>query len=689
MKQTWHLALGLTVAALCAPVVAGQAPSAEVMLEAARRAETIDGNPKAAIAQYEQIVKRFASDRAVVADALVRMAGAYRKLGDKQATAIYQRVLKEFGDQAGAAAAARAALGPPTSASERRTSLAKRLLWSGPDVDPTGRISPDGRWLTFTDWETGDLAVRDLEAGTNRRLTSKGSWTQSSEYAELSVLSPDGQWVAYGWYDGKFDYDVRVMSLQGGAAPRRLFSAGPGTWVAPMDWSSDGERLIVWAGLQGGRSQLIVIDARTGSVVQVVDVNDPVAPRFSPDGRMFAYGQARTTPNGLARDIVVLDIAAKQEHRVFEGSGYTAPMAWTENGLLYASTRGASTVLWLQRMRNGVADGKPALVTNDAGGESLGVTRTGALVFAAGERGQDLYLADVDLHTGELKSEPTRPLDDFMGSAMQPTWSRDGSALAYVSPRSRSGRNAVLGIRDTASGRVRELRPALTRFFMPRWTPDGRAVIVNGLSNDSKQGLFSIDVVTGAVSPVVLARDAEQLASPQPSPDGKQLYFVRVGKGGGEVIARDMATGSERRVTEVRGPFLVQLSPDGRTLAMVVRDAAANRAWVGVVPSSGGELRAVYGEQMAASLTNWVSWSNDSAHLFVMKATDGSTPARETLLVPVNGGTHRPIRVPGHIRGPLALHPSDTQLAYTAGETRHEVWVLENFLPPAAKAARK
>ena len=91
-------------------VVAGQAQSPQVMLEAARKAETIDGNPKAAIAQYEQIVKRFANDRAVVADALVRMAGAYRKLGDKQATAIYQRVVNEFSDQAAATTAARAAL---------------------------------------------------------------------------------------------------------------------------------------------------------------------------------------------------------------------------------------------------------------------------------------------------------------------------------------------------------------------------------------------------------------------------------------------------------------------------------------------------------------------------------------------------------------------------------------------------
>jgi hypothetical protein len=176
MKQSWYLALGLAVATLCTPLVAGQAQSAQVMLEAARKAETIDGNPKAAIAQYEQIVKRFANDRAVVADALVRMAGAYKKLGDAQAKAIYERVVREYGDQASAASAARAALGsavaPGSPAAPRATAM--RRVWEGPEVDLTGSASPAGRLLSYTDWRSGDLAVRDLVNGTSRRVTNKG-----------------------------------------------------------------------------------------------------------------------------------------------------------------------------------------------------------------------------------------------------------------------------------------------------------------------------------------------------------------------------------------------------------------------------------------------------------------------------------------------------------------------------------
>ncbi len=35
-------------------------------------------------------------------------------------------------------------------------------------MDLFGAVSPDGRFLTYTDWRTGDLAVRDLKTGEDR-----------------------------------------------------------------------------------------------------------------------------------------------------------------------------------------------------------------------------------------------------------------------------------------------------------------------------------------------------------------------------------------------------------------------------------------------------------------------------------------------------------------------------------------
>jgi Tol biopolymer transport system component len=684
MKHSWSIAFGLAVATLCAPLVAGQGQSAPVMLEAARKVETIDGNPKAAIAQYEAIVKGFANDRAVVADALVRMAGAYRKLGDKQAMVIYERVVNEYGDQTAAAAAARAALRVADASERRQASLSKRRLWSGPQVDTTGRVTPDGRYLTFTDWETGDLAVRDLKEGTSRRLTNKGSLTSSSEFADQSVVSPDGQFVAYGWAESKVLCTIQVVDLQGKTAPRRLFGARGGGWVTPLDWSGDGQRLAVLVQRAGARDQVIVLDATTGSVVATIEVQDRPSVRFSPEGRLLALDRVRATPNGMARDIVVVDLTSRREHRIIEGTGHNAPMAWTREGLLYTNTSGAGTALWLQRMQDGKAEASPVLVTNDAGGQSLGVTAEGALVFGAGAKASDLNLVEVDFETGTLVGEPARPLDGVPNA----TWSRDGAALVYVLPRSPSGRNPVLGVRDSATGRVRELQPDLLRFALPKWTPDGKAVVVHGMTIDTKQGLFSIDVASGAVTPLVLAGEGEQLIGPQPSPDGKHLYFVRSGPSSQKFVARDLSSGAEREIAVPAGAVRVQLSPDGTQFALLILDGARNRMSVVVLPASGGEAREVFAQTPAASLFQLVTWSKDGRYLLTIKDTDGSPPANEMIVLPLDDAKPRTIRLPMRVGGGPAVHPDGRHVAFPALGAPNEVWVLENFLP-GPKSARQ
>ncbi len=47
-------------------------------------------------------------------------------------------------------------------------------------ADLTGSVSPDGRHYAFTDWRTGNLVVKDLKMGEERRLTDKDSWDEST-----------------------------------------------------------------------------------------------------------------------------------------------------------------------------------------------------------------------------------------------------------------------------------------------------------------------------------------------------------------------------------------------------------------------------------------------------------------------------------------------------------------------------
>ena len=90
----------LTAITAIALAMAQKPDPAQVLLEAAKKKEVVDGDLKAAIKQYGDIVAKYGkSDRAASATALVRMAECHTKLGDTDARKIYERVVRDYSDQ--------------------------------------------------------------------------------------------------------------------------------------------------------------------------------------------------------------------------------------------------------------------------------------------------------------------------------------------------------------------------------------------------------------------------------------------------------------------------------------------------------------------------------------------------------------------------------------------------------------
>ena len=100
------------------------------------------------------------------------------------------------------------------------------------------------------------------------------------------------------------------------------------------------------------------------------------------------------------------------------------------------------------------------------------------------------------------------------------------------------------------------------------------------------------------------------------------------------------------------------------------------------MPLAGGEAREVF----RSKKTNMsVSWTADGRQFLVGQSDDRN----EALwLVPVDGGKPRTFTLgTTGVLGPR-LHPDGRQVTfYKESDRRGEIWVLENFLPPA-KAAR-
>ena len=83
-------------------------PAAQALLRTATDKEIVDGDLRGAITQYQAIVNRYGrTDRATAAQALLRTAEAYRKLGDPQAKQTYQQIVTQYADQTAVVTVAR------------------------------------------------------------------------------------------------------------------------------------------------------------------------------------------------------------------------------------------------------------------------------------------------------------------------------------------------------------------------------------------------------------------------------------------------------------------------------------------------------------------------------------------------------------------------------------------------------
>src|SRR5262249_15214094 len=126
-----------------------------------------------------------------------------------------------------------------------------------------GSVSPDGRYYSYPDWDTGNLAVHDFATGMDRAITTAGTWKRGeSAFAEESAISRDGKQIAYCWYEGKTNrFDLRVANLTGDPNPRKVFEPEM-RFVAPQDWSPDGKWIAVTEEPENS-------DVRTGQPVRV------------------------------------------------------------------------------------------------------------------------------------------------------------------------------------------------------------------------------------------------------------------------------------------------------------------------------------------------------------------------------------------------------------------------------------
>ncbi len=515
--------------------------------------------------------------------------------------------------------------------------------------------SPDGQWLAFQYYkdENWHIARIGKDGSGLKQLT-----VDAYDHRE-PAWRPDGRALVFSG-DKERSLDIYELEVASGAI--RPLTAGTSDDYYPSV-SPDGGA-IVFVRAEGRKYDLVV---RRGDVstTLISGASELGAPQWSPDGRKIAvnvYNSAR----GESR-LDILD-AASGKVLATRGEGediFPTGTSWIgSDRLAYAADGGIR--LWNLSAKEVVKIPFQAALTvqarTDYPKKRFDLTSTserpvmGILRPSVSPDGRqvaftalgDLWLLNVG------NPEPAQLTDDpFLD--VDPTWSRDGRRLAYVSDRRGTG-TMDLYIRDMATGEDRRVTDTEEDLLQPSWSPDGRTLAVFMREASDWQGvtLHLVDLASGKMRKV---HDRLALPSvPSWSADGRKLSVLvlrtwsnRFFRGDNVFFTIDLETGKGHFASPddfasvaPRSQFGPIWSPDGRQMAYTDEGLL----WTVRVDGEGRPLAPPI--QLSREYASYPSWTGDSQSLLFLAGTqlkraflDGrmeSIPLKMTWKRPANAG---------------------------------------------------
>lgn len=566
-----------------------------------------------------------------------------------------------------------------------------RRVWSGPEVDDDARPSPDGRFFSLTDWSTGDLALHDLATGGTRRITNKGTWATSSEFAQTSIISPDGKSVAYGWYTEKNPWELRIAELTGADSGRvrTVFSSAAEEAGGAQSWTPDGKEILV-AVSRGAATNVIAAIRASGSGMRVIGTlgrrypNNVVA---SPDGRWIAYD---IPAEDGRRNVHVIGMHGGHANVISRSGGDDVVMGWaaSDGRLLIASERNGTPSISSVTIVNGKAVGEPLLVRSNMWRTvPVGALRDGRIFYGVATGERDVLSVAIDPVTAAVVSTGTSVSGGNQNVGAQAFgWSADGDHLAYVVLR--GGRMRMYGpadviVRSVARGTVQRFVPKLSRILQVKWFHDGRSLLLVGADDEGNYGVFRMLLANSSLAPIF--RFALGPAHPRDltfSPDGKRIFFVNQDRSDLRVQELDVDLGTAsvlHRIIDARWPHGLAVSPDGKTMAIAVMKNEPGESRLILAPTGAGPARQIYALPSTEDFTiAGLAWTLDGRNLIfgVRSSTTPNAPADIRRLSLVDG-TVSSIGLRGLNIRAMSISPDGRTLLYGVDRISMEMWTME------------
>jgi TolB protein len=178
-----------------------------------------------------------------------------------------------------------------------------------------------------------------------------------------------------------------------------------------------------------------------------------------------------------------------------------------------------------------------------------------------------LIVADADGENPRVVMQSHEPL-------MSPSWSPDGSSLAYVSFEQRLPSMYVQTLK-TGDRRVVSAHAGVNQ--APAWSPDGTKLALVLSTRDGNLDIYTLDLTTQQLSRIT--DDPGIDTEPQWSKDGQSIYFTSDRAGGPQIYKVGIKPGDKPRRLTFQGSYnaRARISPDETQLAFVTQEDGGYR----------------------------------------------------------------------------------------------------------------
>jgi eukaryotic-like serine/threonine-protein kinase len=583
---------------------------------------------------------------------------------------------------------------------------------------PSPRPTP-ARRATWLPWTVTAIAVAAAVASwalAARTPVAEPRWASFTRITETAgeetspTLSADGTTVAFAMrVNGSWDiYAQRV----GGRNATPIVN-DPTRDERGAAFSPDGSQIAFH--ISDATGGIFIAGATGESVRRVTDSG--FDPAWSHDGKQIAYGTEEiANPSSRLGEstLHVVDVAGGSPRTLVEGDGVQP--SWSPSGtrIVYWSNRGGQRDIFTVAATGGT----PVPVTNDPAIDWSPVwSPDGKYIYFSSDRGaaMNLWRIAVDEPSGQVLGAPEPVTAGVQASAALPTFSRDGSRLAFTSriasvnpvaipfdPVSlRAGAPSLLDTRNnirvpssvspdgkqialfsigenqedlfigTKDGSMRRVTDDAARDRAPIFTPDGRSLVFYS-TRDGRWKPWIIGTDGGGLRKI--ADPQQEAVYVLVSPTGDRVVFTSAS--GQDIFLAPLTAGistpTQLPGNEINGDYLspTAWSADGMRLAGLLGSKSGRPAGVGVYDLASRTTTKVSNDE-----TYGVVWLADSRRLVYFNENPVQLVALDTV---TRVRTVVDVRLPGTVQHELfAISPDNRTIYYGAARAEADIWIVE------------